>query len=183
MRKYSQARILRTAGDALMKTQVETSVGRFSLFQWEPWRLSFRFSEWESKVFTYNENLFENLPTGSLPLKTDFLKPQKVSVEYFLITFKGIKTYEHRFSGCLVEFSVKSGKQGISTLEFSPKPGEIKEKPQKKYISLQLGVKLINAPLFVPNWVSSAFDPVFPFSWAPPLLLHIFSLLLRVQLL
>jgi hypothetical protein len=47
---------------------------------------------------------------------------------------------------------VKSGKHGTSTLEFGPKTGEIKEKPPtKKYISLQLGLKLRNAPLFVPN--------------------------------
>jgi hypothetical protein len=49
-----------------------------------------------------------------------------------------------------------------------------KKKPAKNYISLQLGVKLRNAPLFVPNWVSTCFDPVFPFSWAPPLMLHIY---------
>jgi hypothetical protein len=36
-------------------------------------------------------------------------------------------------------------------LEFGPKPGEIQKKPAKKYISLQGGVKLRNAPLFVPN--------------------------------
>jgi hypothetical protein len=66
--------------------------------------------------------------------------------------------------------------------EFGPKPGEIFKKPAKKYISLQLGVKLRNAPLFVPNWVWSGFDPVFPFSWALPLLLHILSLLLHVGL-
>jgi hypothetical protein len=30
----------------------------------------------------------------------------------------------------------------------------------------------------VPNWVSSSFDPIFPFPWAPPLLLHTFSLIL-----
>jgi len=35
--------------------------------------------------------------------------------------------------------------------EFVPKSGEIKKKPAKKYISLQLEVKLRNAPLFVPN--------------------------------
>jgi hypothetical protein len=36
--------------------------------------------------------------------------------------------------------------------EFGPKPGEIFKKPAKKYISLQGGgVKLKNAPLFVPN--------------------------------
>jgi len=48
----------------------------------------------------------------------------------------------HRFSGCLVEFFVKSGKHGTNALEFGRKPGEIKEKPPKKYIGLQLGVKL-----------------------------------------
>jgi hypothetical protein len=31
-------------------------------------------------------------------------------------------------------------------------------------------------------WVSSCFEPLFPFTWAPPLLLHIFSLLLPIQL-
>jgi hypothetical protein len=80
-----------------------------------------------------------------------------------LITFKGIKTYGHRFLGCLIELSIKSKKHGTDTFEFGPKPGEIKEKPPIKYISLQLGVKLRNAPLFVPNWVSSSFDPIFPF--------------------
>ncbi len=153
----------RTAGDALMKTQVETTVGRFSLFQWEPSRFSFRFSEWESEVFTYKDNLSRTCPPVFSRWKLTFWKPQKVSVEYFLITSKGIKSYGHRFSGCLVEFSVKSGKHGTSTLEFGPKPGEIKGKPPKKYISLQLGVKLRNAPLFVPNWVSSGFDPSFLF--------------------
>jgi hypothetical protein len=48
-------------------------------------------------------------------------------------------------------FSVNSGKHGTSTFEFGRKPGEIKEKPPKKYISLQLGVKLENAPLSVPD--------------------------------
>jgi hypothetical protein len=37
-------------------------------------------------------------------------------------------------------------------------------------------VKLRSASFFVVNWVSSCFDPLFPFSCAPPLLLHIFSL-------
>jgi hypothetical protein len=46
---------------------------------------------------------------------------------------------------------VKSGKHGTSTLEFGRKPSEMKEKPPKKYISLQLGVNLENAPLFVPD--------------------------------
>jgi len=46
---------------------------------------------------------------------------------------------------------VKSGKHGTSNVEFGRKPGEIKEKPPKKYINLQLGVNLENAPLFVPD--------------------------------
>jgi hypothetical protein len=46
---------------------------------------------------------------------------------------------------------MKSRKHGTSTLEFGRKSGEIKEKPPKKYISLQLGVNLENAPLFVPD--------------------------------
>jgi hypothetical protein len=59
---------------------------------------------------------FENLSIGSLSSEQTFWKPQRVSVESFLINFKDIKTYGHRFSGCLVEFSVNSGKQGTSTL-------------------------------------------------------------------
>jgi hypothetical protein len=35
--------------------------------------------------------------------------------------------------------------------EFGPKPGESKKNPAKQYISLQGGVKLRNAPPFVPN--------------------------------
>jgi hypothetical protein len=35
--------------------------------------------------------------------------------------------------------------------EFGPNPIEIEKKPAKKYISLQGGVKLRSAPLFVPN--------------------------------
>jgi hypothetical protein len=35
--------------------------------------------------------------------------------------------------------------------EFGPKPAEILKKPAKQYISLQQGVKLRNAPPFVPN--------------------------------
>jgi hypothetical protein len=46
---------------------------------------------------------------------------------------------------------VKLGKHGTNTFEFGRKPGEIKEKPPKKYISLQLGVNLKNAPLFMPD--------------------------------
>jgi len=45
-----------------------------------------------------------------------------------------------------------------------------------KYISLRWGVKLWYAPLFVPNWVWSGFDPAFPFSWAlPTAATHIFT--------
>jgi hypothetical protein len=43
--------------------------------------------------------------------------------------------------------------------EFGPKPGEIQEKPAKKYSSM-VG-RLRNAPFFVLNWVSSCFDPLF----------------------
>jgi hypothetical protein len=39
-------------------------------------------------------------------------------------------------------FSANSGKHGTNTVEFGQKPGEIKEKLPKKYIGLQLGVKL-----------------------------------------
>jgi hypothetical protein len=46
------------------------------------------------------------------------------------------------------------------------------------------GVKLRNVPFsWVVNSVSSCFDPLFRCSWAPPELLHIFSLLLSIQLL
>jgi hypothetical protein len=58
-----------------------------------------------------------------------------------------LELFKHnQFSGCFIVFSVNSGKHGTSTVEFGQKPGEIKEKPPKKYIGLQLGVKLKNAP-------------------------------------
>jgi hypothetical protein len=41
-------------------------------------------------------------------------------------------------------------------------------------------MKLRKPSILLVNWVSSC---LFPFPWAPPLLLHIFSLLLTVQLL
>jgi hypothetical protein len=64
-----------------------------------------------------------------------------------------VETSVGRFSllGCLVELSIKSGKHSTDTFEFGPKSDEIKEKLPIKYISLQPGVKLRNAPLFVPN--------------------------------
>jgi hypothetical protein len=49
----------------------------------------------------------------------------------------------------------------------------LKKKPSKKYISIQRGMNLRKPLILVVNWVS----------WAPPLLLHIFWLLLTVQLL
>jgi hypothetical protein len=57
------------------------------------------------------------------------------------------------YQGCLVEFSVKSGKHGTGTLSLVQNRVRLKKKPPKKYISLQggSGVKLRNAPLFVPN--------------------------------
>jgi hypothetical protein len=45
----------------------------------------------------------------------------------------------------------KSGKHGTSTLSLVQNLVRFLKKPPKNYISLQLGIKLRNAPLFVPN--------------------------------
>ncbi len=76
-----------------------------------------------------------------------------------------------------LEFSVKSGKHGTRTLSLvQNRVRLLKKSCKKKYISLRSGVKLRNAPFLLLNWASSSsFDPLFPFSWAPPLLLHTFS--------
>jgi len=58
----------------------------------------------------------------------------------------------------IIEFSIKSRKQGTSTLSLVQNRVRFLKKPVKKYISLQGGVKLWNAPYFVPNWVWSGFD-------------------------
>ncbi len=58
----------------------------------------------------------------------------------------------------IIEFSVKSRKQGTSTLSLVQNRVRFLKKPVKKYISLQGGVKLRSAPHFVPNWVWSGFD-------------------------
>ncbi len=69
--------------------------------------------------------------------------------------------------------------------EFGSKPGEIPKKTCKKYISLQGGVKLRNAPLFVPSWVSTDirhFLTRLSFFWAPSLLQHMrFNTCLALQ--
>jgi hypothetical protein len=62
-----------------------------------------------------------------------------------------------------LEFSVKSGQNGNSSLSLVQNRVRFKKKPAKKYIGLQQGVKLRNAPLFVPNWVWSDFEPSFLF--------------------
>jgi hypothetical protein len=67
--------------------------------------------------------------------------------------------------------------------EFGHTLGEIrKKKPAKKYISIQSGMKLRNPSILVVNWVSSCLSFLLSDSTSP-LLLHIFSLLLFVQLL
>jgi hypothetical protein len=89
-----------------MATLVQTNVGRFSRFQREP----LRFSDKPMIVM-------RTCPPVLFQVKTDFSEIlKKYQLNFFLITFKGIKTYGHRFSGSLVEFSVKSGKHGTSTL-------------------------------------------------------------------
>ncbi len=75
-----------------------------------------------------------------------------------------------------IEISVKSGKNSTSTPSLVIHRMRLKT---KKYISIPGGLKLRKTSnLMVPE-----FHPVFLFSWAPPQLLHRFSLLLRVQLL
>ncbi len=66
-----------SAGDARMQMQVETSVGWFSLFKWEPSRFSFWFSERESE-FSHREM---TCPSIFSHWKPTFWKPLKVSVE------------------------------------------------------------------------------------------------------
>jgi hypothetical protein len=60
-----------------MQMQVGTNVGWFSLFQWEPSRFSFRFSERESE-FSHTEM---TCPSVFSHWKPTFWKPLKVSVE------------------------------------------------------------------------------------------------------
>jgi hypothetical protein len=125
-----------SAGDTWMQTQVETNVGWFSFFQWKPSKVlipilrsrigGFPTQRWLARRFSpIGNRLFENLWRYQLNLFR-----------------RGIKTCGHQFSRCFAMFSVKSGKHGTSTVEFGQKPGEIKDKPPKNYIGLQLGVKL-----------------------------------------
>jgi hypothetical protein len=58
----------------------------------------------------------------------------------------------------IIEFFVKSRKHGTSTLSLVQNWIRFLKKPVNKYISLQGGFKLRNAPLFVPNWVWYGFD-------------------------
>jgi hypothetical protein len=132
----SSSHLQSSAGDARMQTQVETSVGWFSLFQWEPSKVfipilrarigGFPTHRWPARRFSPIGNwLFENL------------------WRYQLNIFpRGIKTCGHQFSGFFVVFSVNSRKHSTSIVEFGQKSGEIKDKPPKNYIGLQLGVKL-----------------------------------------
>jgi hypothetical protein len=69
----------------------------------------------------------------------------------------------------------KVRKDNTSTLSLVIHRVRLKKKLAKKYISIQGGVKL-RKPSF--SWVSHCISV---FSWAPPLLLHRFSLLLLVQ--
>jgi hypothetical protein len=70
-------------------------------------------------------------------LETDFWKTSEcISWIFFDGVLKHAGTSFQGVSQCF------PGKHGTSTVEFGRKPGEIKEKPPKKYIGLQLGVKL-----------------------------------------
>jgi hypothetical protein len=88
------------------------------------------------------------------------------------------------FKWVIIEFSVKLGKHSIRTLGLVRNRVRLKKNLQKSTLAFK-GVKLRNAPFFVVNWVSSYFDPSLSFflSAPPLLLLHIFSLILPVQLL
>jgi hypothetical protein len=83
--------------------------------------------------------------------------------------------FSHAFYATILEISVKSGKDMVSTPSLVIHRVRFKKKPAKKYISIQgRGETHFDAFLSF---------TVFFFSCAPPLLLHRFSLLLPVQLL
>jgi hypothetical protein len=50
-----------------------------------------------------------------------------------------------------IKFSRKLGQHGTNSLSLVQNQVRLKQKPAKKYIRLQAGAKLRNAPLFVPN--------------------------------
>jgi hypothetical protein len=79
----------------------------------------------------------------------------------------------------IIELSVKSRKDSTSNLSLVIHRVRFLKKPAKKYIRIQEGMKLRKPSILM----VAQFHPVFPFSWAPPLLLHKFSLYLPVQLL
>jgi len=85
----------------------------------------------------------------------------------------------------IIEFSVKSGKHSTRTLSLVQTCVRFKKKNlPKSTVAFNRGeTQKCTIVLGVVKWVSSCFDHLFPYSWAPPLLLHIFSLLLPVQLL
>ncbi len=61
---------------------VGTTVGRFSLFQWEPLWFSVWFSEWELKVFRLGDNLLEKILVNSCSSQNWFFENLRVSVEF-----------------------------------------------------------------------------------------------------
>jgi hypothetical protein len=67
--------------------------------------------------------------------------------------------------------------------EFGPKPGEIRKNQQNKVHQHSLGGRAGNSIFLGGKLSFILYWPLFPFSWAPPLLLHIFSLLLPTLLL
>jgi hypothetical protein len=80
-----------------MQMQVETNVGWFSLFQWEPSRSSFRFSERESEVFPHRDYL----PVSFLPLEIDLLKTSEcISWIFFDGVLKHVGTSFQGVSQC-----------------------------------------------------------------------------------
>ncbi len=89
----------------------------------------------------------------------------------------------NKFKWVTIEFFVKLGNHNTRTLGLVPNRVRLKENLQKSTLAFKR-VKFRNAPFFVVNWVSSYFDSSLSlFLSAPPLLLHIFSLILPVQLL
>ncbi len=66
-------------------------------------------------------------------VRTDFSENlKKYQLNFFLITFKGIKTYGNRLSGVFSGVFRKVRKTRHRYPEFGPKPGEIKKKTSKK---------------------------------------------------
>jgi hypothetical protein len=74
-----------------------------------------------------------------------------------MITFKGIKTYGHRFSGCLVEFPVKSGKHGTSTLSLVQNRVRFLKNVLKSTLAFKGGVSNSEIPHFL---CQTEFHPV-----------------------